>query len=287
MRKTLRARKMSSTALWKSGNDAACSVSCEQLDIALDQLGKNIFVVAQLGEGLLHSVRRAQFAAHLFLNLPLELRETFVAQALGEAHDGRVADSYGLGEIVYVGEQQSGAVVLQIMAEPLLRPVERVDLGQNLFDGRHETFVSTIVVKFSCQATESIFHRADIDSAYSCSKLSTVFIRSRRITPRVDSHSGRALTSNWISQGGSSHGRTRKRIRSSSLRSVHDGQIQSLQKVDRVRRRADHRRRVRARMCARKSSNIGSAKIAKARFARSPIRWWPTPTSPRSRRERA
>jgi len=37
------------------------------------------------------------------------------------------------------------------MAEPLLGTVQRVGFGQNLFDGGHETFVSTIVLKIFCQ----------------------------------------------------------------------------------------------------------------------------------------
>jgi hypothetical protein len=40
---------------------------------------------------------------------------------------------------------------LQIASEPALGAVQRLDLGQKLFNGRHETFVSNIAVKFSCQ----------------------------------------------------------------------------------------------------------------------------------------
>jgi hypothetical protein len=32
-----------------------------------------------------------------------------------------------------------------------LSAVERADFGQNLFDRRHETFISIIPVKLSCQ----------------------------------------------------------------------------------------------------------------------------------------
>jgi hypothetical protein len=40
---------------------------------------------------------------------------------------------------------------LQIVAESLLRAVQRISLGENLFNGRHETFVSLILQKLFCQ----------------------------------------------------------------------------------------------------------------------------------------
>src|SRR5918996_1892774 len=101
----------------------------QELDVPLDELGKYVFVIAQLGEGLFHAVRGAQLAAHLLLDFPLEFGEAFVAQALSEAHDGRLADPDGVSELAHIGKDQGGAVILQVMTEPFLRPVEGVSLG--------------------------------------------------------------------------------------------------------------------------------------------------------------
>src|SRR3990172_11719150 len=60
----------------------------QQLDVPLEELGEDVFIVAQLGEGLFHAVGSTQLAAHLRLDFPLKFRKSFISQTLSEAHDG-------------------------------------------------------------------------------------------------------------------------------------------------------------------------------------------------------
>src|SRR4029079_8805929 len=129
----------------------------QQFDVPIDEFSQNIFFATELGKGFLHAVCGAQLAAHLALNIPLELGKTLIAQTLGEAHDSRVAHADSLGELVDVGVEQRSAVVLQVVSESSLGAVERADLGQNLFDRRHETFISNIVMKLSCTCALTFF----------------------------------------------------------------------------------------------------------------------------------